>query len=436
MCIYDTYLCILFHSTLLRHFCRNMYGGLLLALITPFWGAPQCNGSAFVECVFEAAATELAAVSLQPHRIEGYLELATAAQEANKDELSLKLLHKAELELQDSATSAATLALRADLAKVLVKAGNCKGAMKHVHLARSLAHQIEDETQRWDLRAKLNVIQARTGAFDLAVAQVLTMPEDNNSVAAFKARALHDIAPWQARKVGVDEAIATLAKITMGLTYYRAAASTDVAVIAHENGEAAKAKALLEQAYDIAVRQDDGYFQAGALRHIADAYAVLGDASQASTMYAQALAAARNADQPQQRARAISRIATSMSDRGLFVQATRQLPQAMQLARLEPEGAMRWWAFYEIAGSAAFAGDFDTANHLLSEIPADAAFGTVPLRAVVMRDISWGLARHQHFEQAFQSAIHIQSRRERIQALSRVVRAFVKPKMAALPRYL
>lgn len=413
-----------------------MLGGLILTFITSLGSAPTCEAPISLTCVLNAATVEAEAIASPSQRVESRLEVTAAALAAKHGELSDRLLADIQRELESLDIDEASLKLHTTLAATLTEAGQPRRALEHIQHVRSNAAHISDETKRGDLLAKLAVAQAEAGDSVQAVDGALSIPESNDSLAAFKARALHDIAPIQGRMLNIETARTTLAKITMGLTYYQAAAAADVAVVAHGEGNADAAAALLDQAYVISMQQSDGYFKAGALRHVADAYAAIGSMQQANAMYRKALVAAESAQQPQQRARAISRIATSMSDQAMFAEARQPIVRAIELALAEPAGLMRWWALYEIAGSAAFAGDFETANRLLLEIPASAQFGKVSLRAVVQRDIAWGLARHGELKQAYELATQIHTAREQIQALSRIILVTINPKMTALPRYL
>lgn len=413
-----------------------MLGQFILTFVTPLWSTLPCDAALSTGCILSVATAEAEAITAPAPRIESLMEVAAAALAADRRVLSDRLLDDIEKQLKQSKPDETMLRLRTNLATLLAEVGHSERALKHSQFAQAKAELLRDESKRWDMMAKLAVVEAKAGDIEQAVDRTLAFPEGNDNLAAFKARALHDIAPVQARELSIEAARDTLAKITMGLTYYRAAAATDVAVAAHGRGDTAAVAALMDNAYSISLEQNDGYFKAGALRHVAEAYASIGSKRNAEVIYEQALVAAESAQQPQQRARAVSRIATSMSDQAMFVQSRKQVIRAIELAHAEPAGLMRWWALYEIAGSAAFAGDFETADQLLLQIPATAQFGNVLLRAVVRRDIAWGMARHGKLTRAYQLATKIHSSRERVQALSRMVLVLAKPKMAALPRYL
>ena len=303
-------------------------------------------------------------------------------------------------------------------------------------MATAALEQSASDAKRWDLAGQLAVARARGGDVRRALTIAQAMPARSETLATYKARTLHDIAPSQASFGDFGGAVETLDQITMGLTYYRSVACSDVAAIAGRRGNSEVADSLLAQADDIARKQSDGYFVAGALRQIGDAYAELGVDAHAHRYYSDALLGAMEADQAQQRSRALSRVATSMADYGYLEQALAVIPRAIKVAQDESSDQMRFWAYYEIAGSAAFSGDFESALSLLNEIPSDLSFSGTPLRDATQRDIAWGLARHGQLDEALEMARSIQSARERVQALSRIVRVLSNPAMKALPRYL
>jgi len=222
----------------------------------------------------------------------------------------------------------------------------------------------------------------------------------------------------------------------MGLPYYRALASIEVALPLHEQGKSNLAKSLLDEAENIGLNEKDGYFGAGIMRQLAVAHSKMEQRERAHQLFTTALTASQTAKSNQHHARAISRIATAMSDLGYFKRATAVLPDALKLAELESETLLRQWTFYEIAGSLAFSGDFEAAEKALESITPDAALGGKSLSAAAKRDIAWGMARHNQIPTALDFANSISSARERVQALSRIARIVQNPNMNALPRYL
>lgn len=295
---------------------------------------------------------------------------------------------------------------------------------------------IEAAVKKSDLSGKFLSARAATGDAAAAGMAALAMPEDSDDSASFKARTLREIAAHQAKAGNFDDAQVSLNEITMGLSYYAATAHSDVAAEAEKAGEFGLANQLLVKAEKRAREQDNGYFIAGALRDIASVYARLGDSETAMQMFEDAKQGARAAESYQEKARAMSRIGTSLADQKMFVQAAEVFPEAVQFAEQEEQASMRTYSFYEIAGSAAFSGDFALANQLIARLPDEEFLSADSLAAVAKRDLAWGLARHGMWNEAIQTASSISTRREKIQALSRLVRLSYNPDMEAVPRYL
>ena len=160
------------------------------------------------------------------------------------------------------------------------------------------------------------------------------------------------------------------------------------------------------------------------------------DRNKALQLFDDAASLSDKARTPQHKARALSRIATVMADLGLEEHTVPYLRQAAVTAKTEASQAMRRYSFYEIVGSAYFANNSAVIADIMDDIPT-APFGSASsLRDATMRDIAWGLARHGDWDRAAAIARAIESPRERVQALSRLVRLIRNPDMNALPRYL
>ena len=363
-------------------------------------------------------------------------ELAEAFVAQGRFDLAASLLERAKqkadaLEDLTSRTSALT-----GIAPLLASVGQTQQSAVVIDQARRLATQIDDENVRWDVEGKLCVALAAGGAFEAALACANAVPVTTDTLASYKARTLHDIAPLVAAAGELVRAEEALQSITMGLTYYAAAARTDVAIYAHQQDASMLAQRLLTEAEAIARDQTDGYFIAGALRHVAVARLALGQDSAASDIFTAAVNAARRGASPQHKARAVSRVATSLADYGRLAETAPLLDEALALAATESRDTFRYWCLYEIAGSAAFAGFSDKAKATLADIPSDLMFGGKSLAAATQRDVAWGMARHGNMVEAIALAEAINSPRERVQALSRIARVAVDPAMKALPRYL
>ncbi len=186
----------------------------------------------------------------------------------------------------------------------------------------------------------------------------------------------------------------------------------------------------------IARAQDNGYFVAGALRDIGFSYAVYGDAETANNYFSEAIAGSRNANSFQEKARSMSRIATRMADAGMTSETASMIAEATDLASQEESELFQQFSLYEIAGSAAFCGHFDTAQDLIEKIPSITFSSTASLKNSTIRDLAWGMAKHGDFVGAVKLANTIETKRERVQTLSRIARVILDPKMAAIARYL
>ena len=301
----------------------------------------------------------------------------------------------------------------------------------------SMAH-LDAEGKRLDLYAKFSVGEAYMGNVDQALDALLSFPDPaDESLLSYQARGLRELSSYQARLGDFESAKRTLSSITMGLTYYRSVAHSDVASSAFAAGQTSLATDLLDEAISIADSIDDGYFKAGALRDIGAAH-LAGDDNGAVALdyFSAASEAAATANSFQERARALSRIGTTLADHGYYGDAASLLPRAIAQAQQEETQAMQDYSFYEIAGSAAFIGDFDTASEIVARLPETPLGSATSLKAVTQRDVAWGLARHGRLEDSVNLARSISSPRERAHALCRIVRLMHDEEMKALPRYL
>lgn len=306
-------------------------------------------------------------------------------------------------------------------------------ALELIDEGHRLSDTIGDDAKRWDIKGKLTSALAASGQADAAFKYALAMPDSNFALASYKARTLREIALHQAKAGEPESATKTIASITMGLRYYQATARTDVA---REAADGHSRTPLIDEAVEIARGLDNGYFVAGALRDVGEAYADAGLWTEAKPYFDEAITAARTAPSHQEQARALSRVATGMADFGRYELAVRLIPEALAIAEKEEKESLRIWSFYEIAGSFAFAGDFNAALALLDRIPAIAFGSSQSLKSAALRDIAWGMARHGRIDEAVERASAIETRREKVQALSRILRVMKDPNMAALSRYL
>ncbi|MEO0576741.1 MAG: hypothetical protein AAF004_14885 [Pseudomonadota bacterium] len=311
-----------------------------------------------------------------------------------------------------------------------------ESAAARIDLALATAREVSDSKQRADLVAKAAVLYAKLGYIEAANTAVASIALVDASAASYKARAIHDIAPELAAQGDISAARELLKTMDFGLTYYKAAASAEVSVFAFYTNDKTSASALLSEAESIARAQENGYFIAGALRRIADAYFDTGRSERSADLMRDAIAGARVAPSLQEQARALSRIATTLADQREFADARSLVADAISLARRIDSPVLRGWCLYEIAGAAAFSGDNEAAQTLVSEIPHDLMLSGKSVRAAADRDVAWGLARHGNVQAALDHAALIARVRERVQALSRIHRVAIDPDMKALPRYL
>ena len=398
--------------------------------------ADRCAAEPTTRCVLDLAESAVESVDGDRQRIGATLELALALSAAGGSQAAIGKLNEVAEGLAAIGASAESVEARLDLANGYVAASAEESATVLLAAAEPELADIEDTHKRADLAAKIAVAYVEAGQVAKGLATANRLPATDDTFAAYKARALHDIAPALAANGEFDEALTTIESITMGITYYQSVVRSDVGYLALAGGRVVQADQLFAEARAIGLAQDNGYFVAGALRQLADAQARAGRADQANGNFEAAVVGARSAPTTQERARALSRIVTSMADNGSNEKADSLIRSAIEIADTEENPVLRAWAHYEIAGAAAFAGLFDTAIEVLGSIPVDLEFAGVSLKSATQRDIAWGFARHKQTTRAIKFAAGISTDRERAQAFARIVRAMADPRMRALPRYL
>ncbi|MFK7954670.1 MAG: hypothetical protein AB8B96_01115 [Lysobacterales bacterium] len=399
----------------------------------------SCQSAPTQKCLLVQAGQGLEAIDESTSRIDGMMELAAALAAGGDQREAFVLLLRAAV----SAGAQPEISRRAELMAsvsqavsdhVTLGAGR-RAATQMAEAALLAVDGVQSEDKRVDLRGKSLVALASASDPGRALKQAQALAEGSDNAASYKARTLKALASIAGRS-DPDQGKAILTSITMGLSYYQATAYADLALAAAQRQDTRGALALLPTAVEIARAQDEGYFVGGALREAAMAYLAAGQNATADALFDEAVRGAKAAGSVQQQARAISRIASDLADVQRFDQARLLLPQAVTLAREESAEPLRMWCFYEIAGSAAASGDLNLAQKLLQEISPEVAFSGRPLLAAAQRDVAWGMARHGKTTQAIALAQDITSARERVQALSRIVRMMADPAMTALPRYL
>lgn len=323
-----------------------------------------------------------------------------------------------------------------EIAVAVTDSNDSSRAKEIISVGSLSARQIDDSESRSDSLAKFSVLLIKAGELDAGMRQLDSLPQHSDNLAAFKARAFKDVAVYFAEKKQIDTAVEVIEAVDYGLTYYQSTARIELATLANGLGLNEIARGLLHDAESIARAQSDGYFIAGALRDAAEAYFFEGQNERALELFNDARSAALLARTPQHRARAISRIATTLADNGMYNEAAELFPEALQLLQSEESEQMLKYSLYEITGSAAFAGDFETAFANLDSI-SDEGFGSAQsLKNAAIRDIAWGLTRHGRVKEALDLSDTVQTPREKVQLLSRVLRLLKQPDMPAFSRYL
>lgn len=401
-------------------------------------GQPDCQTVAPLSagCILKDAIAALDGVGNDQSRVVAAVELALASSAAGYNEFALSLLADALEATKGDQDNAGRVKSYIAIAKALIDLGKNRQGLSIAHQGHVLANGIEDAATKWDLLGKLAAILAAGGEEDVAVGFAVSMPYTDDRLAAYKARTLREIAAAMAKKGDFTGAAAVLQSIKMGLPYYRATARADIALLAANAGKTDLMIQLLGEAADMARLFENGYFVAGALRDVGEVYARADMFAKALSYFEEAGQGARGAPSRQEQARALSRIASGLSDVGRYDIASGFLDEAILIAGSIESDTLKGWTYYEIVGSLAFAGKSEKAIALLSYVP-DMPFGSSrSLANATRRDVAWGLARHKRLAEAVQMARAINTARERVQALCRIVRVMQNPAMAALPRYL
>ncbi len=387
-------------------------------------------------CILQAAASALDGIENDRDWIAAAAEYAIALDVVSQKGAARQVLKTALEKANGLEDQAKQLPALLELSNAFAEIGANDLALKAIDIGEGKLSNIENLDKRIDLGGKFASARAAAGQIDTALTKTRTISNASENAASFKARTFREIATYQAEVGDFEGAVRTISEIDGGLTYYWSTARSDVAELAFAAKEDIIANKLLIEADKIARAQEDGYFVAGALRDIGKAYLRGSDPEKAESYFNDARAAALTAKSPQHRARSLSRVATGMSDCQLYKAAASVIPTAIALASKEKSKIFQNFALYEVVGSAAFAGDFETAFNLLDGIPDIKFSDATSLKGATQRDIAWGLARHGQTQRAVKTARNIAKPRERVQALSRIVRLMVNPKMDAFPRYL
>lgn len=399
--------------------------------------AAKCSvESVDIACLLKTSEQAFAEIDGDSQWITAASEFSIALHAGQQDQAARSYLAQAVERTKLLKTALARVSAAAEVGKAAADAGQNDIAAAIVAWGEGQAITLEDNAKKYDLLGKLASAQAVAADPVSALIKVEAFPEKDDNYSAFKARSLREIAVAQAKAGGLEGAEQTISKITMGLTYYQSIARSDVASLAFQVGDERRALNLLREATLIAQGQENGYFIAGALRDIGAVYLDARRKDIGEKLFEDAKTGARRAKNNQEKARALSRIATSLADCKQYADARKIFSEAERFADQAKSPAFEHFSKYEIAGSAAFAGDFKTAFRLVESIPETKFGRTTSLKAATKRDIAWGLIKHGRKQEALELIQSIRPARERIMAISRVVRLLAVPDMHALPRYL
>lgn len=417
-------------------------GAVLCLNLAACQGAPapeaqlSCEQTpAAIHCILQNADEALALTDDAFDRVSGAAELAIAYDTAGEYEQASVLID----------TAIATVTLIEDtkqrgsaLSEILTAIADMQATPKAADwvVQVKLLSDGLDAAKQADLTAKSIIVEAVHHNAVLALDRAIALPHAQDLEANAKAITLRKIAGVLAAAGDFKNAQRGIDAVTMSIAYYQAMVRSDVARYAVKAGRVDLADRLLSEADTIARGLDNGYFIGAALRDIGFSYFVMGNEASAGVYFEDAREAARGADKQNEKARAVSRIATRLSDAGFYGEASPVISESIALATDIESDLMKGYSYYEIAGAASFSGDFETARMLIRNVPDNPLGSTASVRSAAMRDLAWGLARHGEVTEAVTTALAIETQREKIHALSRIVRLLTEPGMAALPRYL
>ena len=292
------------------------------------------------------------------------------------------------------------------------------------------------EAAKADIAGKTIIVRAIHAGPKTAFTEALNMAEDTDAQAYAKAITLRKHANIFAKSGDLKAAREAVDSVTMSIDYYQSMVRADVAHHAYKAGDSDFAITLLNEADPIARSLENGYFSGAALRDIGYSYQQMGKLEKAQVYFTEALTATAIADKQNEKARSTSRIATRLADAKLLSQTPSVLKQAEAFAEDIQAGRMKSYSYYEIAGAAAMAGQFGLAEDWLNEVPDIPMGSTSSIKEAAKRDLAWGLTRHGNVDKAMEVVRSINADREKIHAISRMIRVLNNPDMEALPRYL
>jgi len=390
------------------------------------------------DCLLQNASKTLVNIEDSFDWSSGAIELAIAYDTSGNSDKAWQLAEQALQRSQTIEEAGKRETAWADIALAMAKLHPDQRSIKIINSIEAELAKVENSGKRADILGKILSAQSVHGDADDAYDHALAMPRKEENEDAFRGRTLREIAAQFAKQGEFEKSLLALNKIDARFTYYSAIARTDVAAIALSKNKSNSKylEDLLKEAESIAETQENGYFAAGILRNISHVLFLQKKREPALGFLHRAKAASRLAKSPQEQSRSMSRIATRMADCGEIALASEIIDESLKLLEKEESTLMRDYSKYEAAGAAAFSKLFDVNEALLEAIP-NTPFGSArSLKNSAQRDLAWGLARYGQWDQAIKVANNIDSNREKVHALSRLVRLLANPKMDALPRYL
>jgi len=387
-------------------------------------------------CILDNAEKTIAAIEGHYDWVTSAAELALALDSQGEGNQAWSYLEQAVKRLPNIADVKKRDGAAADLALTLKSMASSSAADPIISNLQSYGGAVEAAGKRADILCKIVTARAVHESPEKARKLALSLAQDSEIENSYRGRTQREIAAIFAKQGDVDSAISILEEITADFTYYKAVAQTDIMSQAAKAGNKDVLDTLRTGAEAIAEGQDNKYFSAGILRDIGHSYIVLGEDEVGANYIRKARLAAAQAPKFQEQSRSTSRIATRLADAGPLGDTLDILNDALKFLEQEESQMMTSFSLYEIAGSAAFSNNIEMSKKLVDELPDATFLSATSLRAAGQRDLAWGLVRHGNLNAGLSMANSITAPRERVHALSRIVRLINNPSMDALPRYL
>ncbi|MEE2705127.1 MAG: hypothetical protein VX397_03305 [Pseudomonadota bacterium] len=296
--------------------------------------------------------------------------------------------------------------------------------------------KIQNEEIKSKIISNFSLSLSKLKLYKRSLSTLNSIPNKSELTNFFKAQTLRKISLVQATNGDLEFSLKTVELIKMGLPYYQAVALSDISPLFFQENFLDKSISILKEAEKISNTQENGYYKSAIQRDIAKAYAILKQNDISKLFYKLAILSAKTAQSNQEISRALSRIATDTNFSGFNNLTQEIIKDAINYAKNEQNRILRIYSFYEIAGSAAFSGDFGIALSLLKNIPDIPYKSSKSIRSSTQRDIAWGYAKNKQYNQAIRIIEQIKTKKEKIQAITRIVILLEDFGMEAFPRYL